>query len=248
ISPTPSSAPTTPITQTPSSAPISPISQTPSSAPISPISQTPSSAPITPTPSSPPVSATPLEWEQTWQQVVEFLQPASKALFKEHGRILSFSDGIAQVGMPPKLVQLAIKKSVDIEAAFVKVCQQKVKVNFVSNQSKTTPVNESKKVGNNGASPQQPPTPIHNNQIVPSPNITKQAKQPNSFNPPSIAQPPSPIQAPVDDLKIDEVEIASQRLAQFFDGEIIKFTDDAEDLAASTNSPEWIDESVADED
>ncbi|MDF5728111.1 MAG: DNA polymerase III subunit gamma/tau, partial [Rhizonema sp. PD38] len=196
---------------------------------------------------SPPLSATPpLEWEQTWQQVVEFLQPASKALFKEHGRILSFNDGIAQVGMPPKLVQLAIKKSVDIEAAFVKVCQQKVKVNFVSNQSKTTPVNESKKVGNNGTSPQQPSTPINNNQIVPSPNITKQAKQPSS-NPP-IAQPPSPIQAPVDDLKIDEVEIASQRLAQFFDGEIIKFTDDAEDLAASTNSSEWIDESVADED
>ena len=247
LPPTPSAA-TAPLSPTPSTAATAPLSPTPSTAATAPLSPTPSETPLPPTPSEASVSPTPSsEWEQTWQQVVEFLQPGSKALFKEHGRILSFNDGIAQVGMPPKLVQLAIKKTVDIEAAFVKACQQKVKVNFVSNQSKTTPVNESKQIANNGTSPHKPSTPINSNQIVPSPNITKPGKQPNASNP-SMAQPPTQLQASVDDLKIDEVEIASQRLAQFFDGEIIKFTDDAEDLSVSTTSPEWGDESVGEED
>lgn len=186
------------------------------------------------------------QMEQIWQQVVEsLLQPASRALFKEHGRLLSINDGVAQVSMPPKLVKLAQgKKVADVEAAFAKVYQQKVKVSFVSNQSQTAPTNETKEVPKN-ITPQthQPPAFSDTNQILPPPEVAK----PTKITP--VKQEPltktTTVQPPTANWETDELAIAAQRLAQFFDGAVIRFTDDS-GLPDSISSSEWEEEAEVD--
>ncbi|MBR8835136.1 MAG: DNA polymerase III subunit gamma/tau [Stigonema ocellatum SAG 48.90 = DSM 106950] len=187
--------------------------------------------------------------EQIWQQVVESLsQPGSKALFKEHGRLLSINDSVANVGMPPKLVKLAdANKVADVEAAFTKVYQQKMKVRFVPNVSKTAVVNETKEVSKKlGTQTRQPSTPTQNDQIPPSSEVAKQAfttpiKTQQNTNAATESMPTPPPNEPTLNWENDEVAIASQRLAQFFDGELIRFTDD-EEPSHSLTTPEWGDE------
>ncbi|WP_452039079.1 DNA polymerase III subunit gamma/tau [Aetokthonos hydrillicola] len=196
-----------------------------------------------------------MQLDQIWQQVVEALsQLSSKALFKEHGRILSINNDIAQVAMPPKLVQLAQKKLADVEAAFLKACQQKIKVNFVSSQSKTSPTNEVKEPPKNNIIPQArpQPTPTDNNPInPPSQEVSKPAKttpkpEPAKNNSKAQTLTSSPLTT-TNNWETDEVAIAAQRLAQFFDGAVIRFTDDT-GLPNALGTSEWGDEEDSDDD
>ncbi|MEH2097212.1 DNA polymerase III subunit gamma/tau [Nostoc sp.] len=59
--------------------------------------------------------------------------------------------------------------------------------------------------------------------------------------------PPSPQRTPATDWEIDEVAIAAQRLAVFFNGEIIRFADDFPEFSDSIITPEWIEESEVDD-
>jgi len=209
----------------------------------------PKSPPTLPTPPESVDSSSQMPLEQIWQQVVESLsQPLSKALFKEHGRLLSINNDVAQVAMPEKLViKFAQAKLVDVEAAFVKVCQRKVKVNFISNQSKTVPVNETKEVPKNVTPPHQPSTPTHNHQIPPASEVAKPAKiTPAKTEPVTNSATMQTPQAPKDHWEIDEVAIAAQRLAQFFDGAVIRFTDDPGSLNPLPTS-EWAEEAEGDD-
>ncbi|SRR5579883_850056 len=187
------------------------------------------------------------QMDQIWQQVVEsLLQPASRALFKEHGRLLSINDGVAQVGMPPKLVKLAQgKKVADVEAAFAKVYQQKVKVSFVSNQSQTVPANETREVPKNITSPtHQTFTPTNQNNVVPTSEVAKPKVAPVKQEPlpKTTTVPQTP---PTEHWETDEATIAAQRLAQFFDGAVVSFTDDT-GLPNSLHTSEWEEEGEMD--
>ncbi|MEH2263978.1 DNA polymerase III subunit gamma/tau [Nostoc sp.] len=59
--------------------------------------------------------------------------------------------------------------------------------------------------------------------------------------------PPSPQRTPAPDWEVDEVAIAAQRLAVFFNGEIIRFADDFPESSDSITTPEWIEESEVDD-
>ncbi|MBW4633541.1 MAG: DNA polymerase III subunit gamma/tau [Iphinoe sp. HA4291-MV1] len=201
--------------------------------------------------------------EQIWQLVIESLsQPSSKALFKEHGRLLSINDGVAVVGMPPKLIKLAqqVNKLAAVEAALVKVCQQKIKVNLVPNpnQSQAAPISREQKTL---PSP-QPVEPVSNQVPAPSGEIHKPSKTPtpkisNTANAvamqtsdtthrsdkPSSTQP----QESTTHWEVDEVAAAAQRLALFFDGEIIPLIDDMERPSSTTNTSELEGEAEDDE-
>ncbi|OYD88092.1 DNA polymerase III subunit gamma/tau [Nostoc sp. 'Peltigera membranacea cyanobiont' 213] len=59
--------------------------------------------------------------------------------------------------------------------------------------------------------------------------------------------PPSPQRTPAPDWEVDEVAIAAQRLAVFFNGEIIRFADDFPEFSDSIITPEWIEESEVDD-
>ncbi|GAX37790.1 DNA polymerase III subunit gamma/tau [Nodularia sp. NIES-3585] len=210
------------------------------------------------------VEVTQSDFVQVWQQVLEYLQnPLSKALFKEHGRLLNFHHGMAEVGMPPNLVKPSMKKQItDIEVAFMKVCQHKVTVSLVPNKSKMAAVN-----GNSPPVSSQNPTPV---QQSPAPNYNQQiqsvvpAAPPATPTPTPLATPaktestqgaarvqtlpPQQKQRPLAEWETDEVAIAAKRLADFFNGQVIRFTDDGIDSPESMATSEGLDEPEIDDD
>ncbi|MBF1991068.1 DNA polymerase III subunit gamma/tau [Fischerella thermalis] len=198
-------------------------------------------------------SSTQESLEATWQKIVESLPIPAKALLNQHGRLLSIGDNAAVVGVPPKLIKLAQGKLADVEAAFVKVFQQKYKVSLVANQGKTAPSNEKKDIPkNNTPQAHQPPPPSYNQQppVVDNhkpvkPVITKTESVTNA----AVAQmPPPQPQMPSANWESDEAAIAAQRLAQFFDGEIIRFADDVVEFTDSSTTSEWENEGETDDD
>ncbi|MEH2178317.1 DNA polymerase III subunit gamma/tau [Nostoc sp.] len=56
-----------------------------------------------------------------------------------------------------------------------------------------------------------------------------------------------PKQTPAPDWEPDEVAIAAQRLAEFFNGQIIRFADDFPEFSDSVTTPEWVEESEVDD-
>ncbi|AVH69673.1 DNA polymerase III subunit gamma/tau [Nostoc sp. 'Lobaria pulmonaria (5183) cyanobiont'] len=56
-----------------------------------------------------------------------------------------------------------------------------------------------------------------------------------------------PKQTPAPDWEPDEVAIAAQRVAEFFNGQIIRFADDFPEFSDSTTTPEWVEESEVDD-
>ncbi|QMS87466.1 DNA polymerase III subunit gamma/tau [Nostoc edaphicum CCNP1411] len=59
--------------------------------------------------------------------------------------------------------------------------------------------------------------------------------------------PPPPKQTPTTDWEVDEVAIAAQRLAEFFNGQIIRFADDFPEFSDSITTPEWVEEAEVDD-
>lgn len=58
---------------------------------------------------------------------------------------------------------------------------------------------------------------------------------------------PPPNQTPAANWEVDEVAIAAQRLAEFFNGQIIRFADDSTEFSDSMTTPEWVEESELDD-
>jgi DNA polymerase-3 subunit gamma/tau len=59
--------------------------------------------------------------------------------------------------------------------------------------------------------------------------------------------PPPPQPTPTPDWEVDEVAIAAQRLAEFFNGQIIRFAEDSPEFSDSITSAEWVEESDVDD-
>ncbi|MBN3878504.1 MULTISPECIES: DNA polymerase III subunit gamma/tau [unclassified Nostoc] len=59
--------------------------------------------------------------------------------------------------------------------------------------------------------------------------------------------PPPPKQTPAPDWEVDEVAIAAQRVAEFFNGQIIRFADDFPEFSDSITTPEWVEEAEVDD-
>ncbi|MGJ5672985.1 MAG: DNA polymerase III subunit gamma/tau [Nostochopsis sp.] len=207
------------------------------------------------TPHTPPTpSSTEESLQATWQKIVEYLPIPAKALLNQHGRLLSIGDGVAVVGVPPKLIKLGQGKLADVEAAFVKVFQQKYKVSLVQNQTKTSPSNEKKDIPqNNTPQAHQPSPPSYNQPQAPVTESHQSIKsvitKPESVANTAAAQTlptPQPQMSPAN-WESDEGAIAAQRLAQFFDGEIIRFADDVLEVTDSKATSEWENEVETDD-
>lgn len=68
---------------------------------------------------------------QIWQKLLAHLPLPSRALFSEHGRLLALNTHEARVVIrAPKLVKIAHTKLADIEVAFLKAFNQKVRVHL----------------------------------------------------------------------------------------------------------------------
>ncbi|KOP27262.1 DNA polymerase III subunit gamma/tau [Hapalosiphon sp. MRB220] len=231
------------------------LDKTPSASPSLPLPA--SSSPTPSTPSTPPTSPSPGEesLEGTWQKIVESLPIPAKALLNQHGRLLSMGDGVAVVGVPPKLIKLGQGKLADVEAAFVKVFQQKYKVSLVPNQAKASPSSEKKDIPQNSIPQahqpfpssynQQPQPPVTENHQPVKPVITKTESVTTTAATPTLPTPQPQMSPP--NWESDEGAIAAQRLAQFFDGEIIRFADDVVEVTDSNTTSDWENEAETDD-
>jgi DNA polymerase-3 subunit gamma/tau len=197
---------------------------------------------------------TPLsDLEQIWQQLLEYLSKPSKALFGEHGRLLAINGQQAQIGIRSQnLVKMAQSKVADVEAAFQKVCHHKVKVSFelaAPTQTKAAPVNKLPAPGTDAAPANFPQStePRTNNFAA---NLSTQTQvlkdQPEITAGKSTAPISDSLKMEVAtytsthtaDWQDDEVAIAAQRLADFFNGEVVKLNlDSALPQSVPTNSP-----------
>jgi len=178
-----------------------------------------------------------------WQQLLDHLQPrATQSLLSQQCRLLAFDGAVARIGINSQpLLKLVQDKLPNIEAAFQKLLQQKVKVILEAGaptQTKTAPGKELR-----GRSPLPPasPPPSADSASAPQtdqvkshqlPTSSSQAQMPSQFQalqPPElgVAEPPTPSIdcAPTTAATAeedDEVAIAAQRLAKAVNGELVR--------------------------
>ncbi|HYX12918.1 MAG TPA: DNA polymerase III subunit gamma/tau [Nostoc sp.] len=162
-----------------------------------------------------------------------------------------------------------------ITAAFQQTFQREIQINIEKGTSSNSTSAKKNPPPKDSTRPQQPPTPSYNQQI-PSPAPAPQASNPppattpaplkteptvrngngvngngtngNEANRNGIqALPPPPKQTPAPDWEPDEVAIAAQRLAVFFNGQIIRFADDFPEFSDSMATPEWVEEAEVDD-
>ncbi|WP_017317524.1 DNA polymerase III subunit gamma/tau [Mastigocladopsis repens] len=199
------------------------------------------------------------ELTQVWQQVLANLQPISRReLLRQMCHLIEFDGVVARVAIKQAWYKQVQSDQSKIVAAFKETFKCDIKINLelatssTSIPPQTSPHKKPTTPSTTPSSYEPPPAPSPE---IPTPK-TPTTKTSNTTNgavvstsdtanrstTPSTPQPP----ASNAHWAVDEVEAAAQRLAQFFDGEIIRFTDDAERLDSTTTS-EWVEDSEADD-
>jgi len=160
---------------------------------------------------------------QVWQQLLQYLPLPSKALFKEHGRLVAINGQHAQIAIrSQKLLKIALPKVADVEAAFAKVLPFKIKVTLAAAENQSDNV----------------PKEVPNSSITQARTLTKSAPATSVqvTAPISTAQLQPEILPTLDadvvsdaannvQMAAEEVAIAAQRLADFFQGEVVTLKD-----------------------
>ncbi|ODG96523.1 DNA polymerase III subunit gamma/tau [Nostoc sp. KVJ20] len=214
---------------------------------------------------------------QVWQQVLANLQPKSRQeMLRQMSQLIEFDGVVARIAIKQAWYDKGKSYLPMITAAFQQTFQREIQINIekgISSNStsarKNPPPKDSTRV-------QQPATSSYNQQIsspapVPQPatpapaalKIEPAARNGNGANGNGVngngtngnrgngngAQtlPPPPKQTPTTDWEVDEVAIAAQRLAEFFNGQIIRFADDFPEFSDSITTPEWVEEAEVDD-
>ncbi|MEH2211237.1 DNA polymerase III subunit gamma/tau [Nostoc sp.] len=210
---------------------------------------------------------------QIWQQVLANLQPKSRQeMLRQMSQLIEFDGVVARIAIKQAWYDKGKSYLPMITAAFQQTFQREIQINIekgISSNStsakKNPPPKDSTRV-------QQAPTPSYNQQISPPasvpqptnpPPTSTAAKNGNGVNGNGVngnganrngangngmqTLPPAPKQTPATDWEPDEVAIAAQRVAEFFNGQIIRFADDFPELSDSITTPEWVEEADVDD-
>jgi len=207
-----------------------------------------------------PASVPEINLSQIWQEVIINLpSPGGQSLFKQHGRLISLDNGVAQVAMPIKLISYTKDKLTYVETAFEKVLRQRFQVVWIPTQSQTTGEKQNNKLVS--ASPHISQPSITSKRESPNPDTTSSQTPtaiPTPTNPPT--QLPNPVKeedqvinssitqdSSATDVKTNpkissfehnEVNQAAKKLEDFFNGKIITLGDDTVDLSDLGNVPD----------
>ncbi|MBN3888020.1 MAG: DNA polymerase III subunit gamma/tau [Nostoc sp. JL31] len=210
---------------------------------------------------------------QIWQQVLANLQPKSRQeMLRQMSQLIDFDGVVARIAIKQAWYDKGKSYLPMITAAFQQTFQREIQINIekgISSNSTSTKKNPPPK---DSTRVQQPPTPSYNQQIsspAPAPQPTNPPPAPtaakngngvngngangNGVNRNGVngngAQtlPPPPKQTPAPDWEPDEVAIAAQRVAEFFNGQIIRFADDFPEFSDSITTPEWVEEAEVDD-
>ncbi|BAY77134.1 DNA polymerase III gamma and tau subunits [Nostoc linckia NIES-25] len=203
---------------------------------------------------------------QVWQQVLANFQPISRReLLRQMCQLIEFDGTVAHIAIKQAWYEKVKSDLPVIVTAFQQTFQREVKVHLEKGTSLNSTSAKKTPVRQDSTRPQQPPTPISNGQIPPPASVPQPASLQPAQTPPvkteSVSRngngvngngvkplPPPPTQAPPPNWEPDEVAIAAQRLAEFFNGQIIRFADDSTEFSDSIATPEWVEESEVDDD
>ncbi|HCF28605.1 MAG TPA: DNA polymerase III subunit gamma/tau [Cyanobacteria bacterium UBA11049] len=183
--------------------------------------------------------------KEQWQQVLANLQPMStRELLRQMGHLIEFNGTVARIGMKNQTLCNRAKPYLpNIKAAFQATFKQEVEVKLelaTANQSKNTPVKEFSVTSKSNvpiASPQvKQSVASHASTIASQPAELITQSQPETTQEKSAAA--EVLTSPQMDVVTNaatttnewddhEVAIASQRLADFFKGEVVRLNDDA---------------------
>ncbi|MEH1885881.1 DNA polymerase III subunit gamma/tau [Nostoc sp.] len=213
-------------------------------------------------------------WQQVR---ANFPMPSRQALLGQMCQLIEFNGNVARIAVKGAKWYETLKSDLPMmKAAFQQTFQREVQVNLEQVSSATPTSAKKNPPPKDSTRVQQPPTPSYNQQIsTPAPVPQPATPPPTPLKTEPIARngngangngtngngvnrngangngaqtlPPSPQRTPAPDWEVDEVAIAAQRLAVFFNGEIIRFADDFPEFSDSITTPEWIEESEIDD-
>ncbi len=198
---------------------------------------------------------------QVWQQVrANFPMPSRQALLGQMCQLIEFNGTVARIAVKGAKWYETLKSDLPMmKAAFQQTFQREVQVNL-EQVSSTTPTSAKKNPPpKDSTRVQQPATPSYNQQISPPAPVPQPTPPASLKTEPAVrngngvngngvqALPQTPQQTPAPDWEPDEVAIAAQRLAEFFNGQIIRFADDFPEISDSMTTPEWVEEAEVDD-
>ncbi|BBD68362.1 DNA polymerase III subunit gamma/tau [Nostoc commune NIES-4072] len=243
---------------------------------VSPPIPEPESVPVPPTNVEPVTSEVVEEAEydltQVWQQVLANLQPKSRQeMLRQMSQLIEFDGVVARIAIKQAWYDKGKSYLPMITAAFQQTFQREIQINIEKGTSSNSTSAKKNSLPKDSTRPQQPPTPSYNQQISPPAPVPQPATPPpaplktdsaasngnganrngvngNGVNVHGVqTSPVPPKQTPVPDWEPDEVAIAAQRLAEFFNGQIIRFADDFPEFSDSVATPEWVEEAEVDD-
>ncbi|MEH2376437.1 DNA polymerase III subunit gamma/tau [Nostoc sp.] len=239
---------------------------------VSPPTPEPVSVPVPPANIEPVTSEVVGEAEydltQVWQQVrANFPMPSRQALLGQMCQLIEFNGTVARIAVKGSKWYETLKSDLPMmKAAFQQTFQREVQVNLEQVSSATPTSARKNPPPKDSTRVQQPSTPSYNQQIPPPAPVPQPTTPPpaplktesatrngngvnrNGVNGNGVQALPSTAKLrPATDWEVDEVAIAAQRLAEFFNGQIIRFADDSTEFSDSITAPEWVEESEVDD-
>ncbi|AHJ30629.1 DNA polymerase III subunit gamma/tau [Nodularia spumigena CS-584] len=231
--------------------------------PTTPEPQTQAPAPVNSEPAPQEVTTqSGYDLTQVWQQVCMNIQmPSRQALLGQMCQITEFNGNVVRVAVRGAWLDTLKSDLPVITDAFQQIFQREIQVYLEKGTSSTSKSTRTNPQPQNPTPVQQPPANNYNQQIqtlapttpatpAPAPAPTPTPAKTESTTGASRVQtlPPRTMQKPLADWETDEVTIAAKRLADFFNGQVIRFTDDGIDSPESMATSEGLDEPEIDDD
>jgi DNA polymerase-3 subunit gamma/tau len=213
-------------------------------------------------------------WQQV---LANLQPKSRQEMLRQMSQLIEFDGIVARIAIKQAWYDKGKSDLPMITAAFQQTFQREIQINIEKGTSSTPTSAKKNSPPKDSTRVQQTPTPSYNQQVPPPapvpqpttpPSSPTAAKNGNSINGNGAngngvngngvngnsinrngAQtlPPPPKQTPAPNWEVDEVAIAAQRIAEFFNGQIIRFADDFPEFSDSITTPEWVEEAEVDD-
>lgn len=213
-------------------------------------------------------------WQQV---LANLQPKSRQEMLRQMSQLIEFDGAVARIAIKQAWYDKGKSYLPMITAAFQQTFQREIQINIEKGTSSNSTSAKKNPPPKDSTRVQQPPTPSYNQQTSPPapvpqpttpPPAPTAAKNGNGVNGNGVngngangngangngvngngvqALPPTPTRTPAPDWEPDEVAIAAQRLAEFFNGQIIRFADDSTEFSDSITTPEWVEEADVDD-
>ncbi|MBE8966994.1 DNA polymerase III subunit gamma/tau [Nostocales cyanobacterium LEGE 12452] len=213
-------------------------------------------------------------WQQV---LANLQPKSRQEMLRQMSQLIEFDGVVARIAIKQAWYDKGKSYLPMITAAFQQTFQREIQINIEKGISSNSTSAQKNPPPKDSTRVQQPPTPSYKQQISPPASVPQPTNPPpastaakngngtngngtngngangngangNGANGNGMQTlPPPPKQTPATDWEPDEVAIAAQRVAEFFNGQIIRFADDFPEFSDSITTPEWVEEAEVDD-